>query len=341
VRAAAGTGVPALASRQQSLAHYLSLLLSLLLEAAAGAVMLRGEDSLMPRKPKIAETPGRVIFTEGNGELSKLEINTAWSRAELYLHGAHLTHFQKKDEPPVLFMSQLSRFQEGAPIRGGIPVIFPWFGAREGEAAHGFARVQPWELREISQLRDGRVSVRLGLPDSPDAALFSKFTLEYLVTAGQTLALELIVANESQDQEFTFEDCLHTYFQVGDISAVSVTGLKGLDYLDKVEAFARKTERAEHLKITQETDRVYLNAPGAVEIHDSKLRRRVRVEKSGSLSTVVWNPWVEKAQQMPDFGNEEYREMICVESGNVGENNITLPAGKTARLKMELGTLPL
>jgi len=93
---------------------------------------------------KNLEIPGRVIFTEGSGELPMLEINTAWSRAELYLHGAHLTHFQLKDQPPLLFMSQLSCFKEGAPIRGGIPVIFPWFGSREGEPTHGFARTQVW-----------------------------------------------------------------------------------------------------------------------------------------------------------------------------------------------------
>jgi glucose-6-phosphate 1-epimerase len=294
----------------------------------------------MATKLKTTETPG-VIFAEGNGEMAKLEINTAWSRAELYLHGAHLTHFQKTDEPPVLFMSQLCRFQAGTPIRGGIPVIFPWFGPREGEPTHGFARTLKWELREISPSPDGQVTLRLGLPDSPNAALVSKFTVEYLVTVGQTLSVELVVANESQEQDFTFENCLHTYFHVGDIGAVSITGLKGADYLDKADGFARKTERAEHLKITQETDRVYPNTPGVVEIHDSKLQRRVRVERTGSLSTVVWNPWVEKAQQMPDFGNEEFKQMVCVEAGNVGENKITLPAGKTSRLKMELSTLAL
>lgn len=295
----------------------------------------------MAKKLKTTEAPGRVIFTEGNGELAKLDISTAWSRAEMYLHGAHLTHFQKKDEPPVLFMSQLSRFQKGTPIRGGIPLIFPWFGAREGEPTHGFARTQIWELREISQLRDGGVTVRLGLPDSPDAALVPKFTVEYLVTVGQSLTAELVVDNGSQEEDFTFEDCLHTYFHVGDISAVSLTGLKGADYLDKIDGFARKTERAEHLKITAETDRVYLGTEKPLEIHDSKLKRRIRVEKSGSLSTVVWNPWVEKAQQMPDFGNEEYRQMLCVEAGNIGENKITLPAGKSARLKIEISTLAL
>ena len=295
----------------------------------------------MPNSFESLEIPGKVIFTEGNGMLLKLEINTAWSRAELYLHGAHLTHFQMNGQPPLLFMSQLSRFKEGVPIRGGIPVIFPWFGAREGEPAHGFARTQLWEMREISPLADGSLSLRLRLPDSPAAALFPTFSAEYVVTVGQSLSTELIVTNQSQDEDFTFEDCLHAYFQVGDISAISVTGLKGGDYLDKVDGFARKTERSEHIKVSRETDSVYLNTPSAVEIHDSKLQRRIRIEKSGSLSTVVWNPWVEKSQQMPDFGNEEYRQMICVEPGNVAENKRTLPAGKSASLKVVMSSLAL
>ena len=105
---------------------------------------------------KMLEIPGRVLFSEGNGDLPRLEINTPWSTAEIYLHGAHITHFQKKGEPPLLFMSKLSRFNAGTPIRGGIPIIFPWFGAREGEAAHGFARTQTWELREVAPIAQRR-----------------------------------------------------------------------------------------------------------------------------------------------------------------------------------------
>jgi len=287
------------------------------------------------------EIPGRVLFSEGNGDLPRLEINTAWSNAEVYLHGAHITHFQGKSGPPVLFLSQLSRFNEGTPIRGGIPVIFPWFGSREGEAAHGFARIQAWELREVAQSPSGSVCLRLTLPESPSAALFPKFSATYSITIGQTLAAELTVVNLSEDQDFTYEDCLHTYFTVGDIGATSITGLKGVDYLDKTENFARKTERSEHIKITQETDRIYLDTKSTVEIHDSKLQRRIRIEKSGSLSTVVWNPWVAKAQQMPDFGGDEYLKMVCVESGNVADNRLTLPAGKSASLKIEISALPL
>ncbi|HEX4119066.1 MAG TPA: D-hexose-6-phosphate mutarotase [Verrucomicrobiae bacterium] len=287
------------------------------------------------------EIPGRVLFSEGNGELPRLEINTAWGNAELYLHGAHITHFQKKNEAPLLFMSQLSRFNEGTPIRGGMPVIFPWFGPREGESAHGFARIQTWELREVSQLTTGEVSLRLCLPDSPSAALFPKFTADFCVIVGKTLSVKLVIANMSQDQDFTFENCLHTYFHVGDIGAISITGLKGADYLDKTENFARKTEPSEHIKISRETDRIYLDTTAAVEIHDSKLGRRIRIEKTGGLSTVVWNPWVDKSQQMPDFGSDEFQSMVCVESGNVADNRLTLPAGKSSSLEVEISSLPL
>jgi glucose-6-phosphate 1-epimerase len=252
-----------------------------------------------------------------------------------------VTHFQLTGQPPVLFMSQLCRFAHGTAIRGGIPIIFPWFGPREGESAHGFARIQTWEVREVSQASTGEVVVRLGLPDSPSAAFFPKFTAEYWVTVGKTLTAQLVVANVSAGQDFTFENCLHSYFQVGDIDAVSITGLKGADYLDKTENFARKTERAEHIKITRETDRIYLDAAGPVEIHDSKVGRRIRIEKSGGLSTVVWNPWADVAHQMPDFGGEEFRQMVCVESGNVADNRTTLPAGKSSTLRVEIGTLPL
>jgi D-hexose-6-phosphate mutarotase len=287
------------------------------------------------------EIPGRVLFSEGNGDLHKLVINTPWSTAEMYLHGAHITNFQVTGQPPVLFMSQLSRFAEGMAIRGGIPIIFPWFGSREGESAHGFARIQTWDLREVSQTSSGEVVLRLSLPDSPSAALFPKFTADYWVKVGKTLTVQLVIANVSDGRDFTFEDCLHSYFHVGDIASVSITGLKGVDYLDKTENFARKTERAEHIKISQETDRIYLDTAGPVEIHDSNLGRRIRIEKSGSRSTVLWNPWVDKAEQMPDFGGGEFHQMVCAESGNVAENRLTLPAGKSNTLKVEIATLPL
>jgi D-hexose-6-phosphate mutarotase len=284
--------------------------------------------------------PGRVTFLDGQNELPMVQVTTEWSTAEIYLHGAHVTGFQKKGEPPVLFMSQCSRFEPGHPIRGGIPVILPWFGMREGMGMHGFARVKTWELKEVIPAPDGSVSVRFQLPDAPEASSFPPFKAEYTVTVNKALTLELVVTNKSQDV-LQFEDCLHTYFEVGDITTVSVEGLKGLKYVDKVANFAKKTESHDAIGFNSEVDRVYLDTTGKVEIKDPRLNRKIVIEKHGSVSTVLWNPWIEKAHQMPDFGNEEYLRMVCVESGNVASNAIKLPPGESSKLSVKLRTAKL
>jgi D-hexose-6-phosphate mutarotase len=283
---------------------------------------------------------GRVVFIDGRGELPMLEVSTAWSTAEIYLHGAHVTHFQKKGESPLLFLSQCSRFAENEPIRGGVPVIFPWFGPREGMPQHGFVRLKNWELKEVAPAADGSVSVKFSLPEYPEASAFPPFTVDYIVTVNESLSLELLVTNKSQEA-FTFENCLHTYFEVGDISSVSVTGLKGIKYLDKVANFAEKKETGDSIKVSSEVDRIYQSTTEPVEILDQNLGRKVKVEKHGSVSTVVWNPWIAKAQQMPDFGNDEYQRMLCVESGNVAANSIRLPPNETSRLTVKLTSAPL
>ena len=293
------------------------------------------------KQSKSKVQPGKVSFLDGQGELPMVEVTTAWSRAEIYLQGAHVTHFKKNDEPPLLFMSQVSRFVEGQPIRGGIPVIFPWFGMREAMGQHGFARTKPWDLKEFAPAPDGSVSVRFRLPDSPEASSYPPFTAEYVVTVSDKLKLELVVTNTSGEEPLVFENCLHTYFEVGDIKGTSVHGLKGASYLDKVENFAKKNEKNDAIKIGSEVDRIYLNSTGPVEVLDPKLKRKIRVEKHGSTSTVVWNPWIAKAQQMPDFGNDEYLRMVCIEPGNVSSNQISLPPGETSRLTVTISSSPV
>jgi D-hexose-6-phosphate mutarotase len=290
-------------------------------------------------EPKVPSgTPGRVAFIDGRGELPMLEVVTAWSTAAIYKHGAHVTHFEKHKESPLLFLSQCSRFAEDQPIRGGIPIIFPWFGHREGMGQHGFARHKAWDLKEFVPAPDGSVAVRFHLPDYPEASAYSSFSVDYTVTVNEALTLELKVTNNSADEILNFENCLHTYFEVGDISAVSITGLKGVEYLDKVDNFAQKKETNDGIRIASEVDRIYLNTTTPLEIVDPTLRRKIRVEKHGSLSTVVWNPWISKAQQMPDFGNDEYQRMVCVESGNVGSNQIKLPPGESSTLMVKLSS---
>lgn len=281
------------------------------------------------------------MFLDGQGELPMIGISTVWSSAEVYLQGAHVTNFRKHDQPPVTFMSQCSRFTEGQPIRGGVPVVFPWFGMREGLGNHGFARVKTWELKEFAPAPDGSVSVRFRLPDCPEASSFPPFTADYVVTVSDALTLQLIVTNEAAEDSLTFENAFHTYFTVGDVTAVSIAGLKGVSYLDKAANFAHGVETRDLVRIASEVDRIYLDTAGPVEIQDPRLGRKIRIEKQGSNSTIVWNPWVAKSQQMPDFGNDEYQRMLCIEVGNVAENQVTLPPGRSSTLTARITTQAL
>ncbi|MDB6032015.1 MAG: Aldose 1-epimerase [Verrucomicrobiales bacterium] len=253
---------------------------------------------------KKMEIPGRIAVQKGNGDLPKLNIITDWSTAEIYLQGAHVTAFQKKGEPPVLFTSQSSRYEAGQPIRGGVPIIFPWFGPKEGKPAHGFARNIPWELHETNATPDGGATLRFHPGNAPAAAELPAFSANYIVTITDRLRMDLIVTNLS-DRDLVYENCLHTYFQIGDISKISVRGLKGLEYLDKTDNSARKREPENNVYISGEVDRTFLNTQETIEIFDSSLARTILVEKKGSASTVVWNPWIDKAKAMPDFGDDE------------------------------------
>ena len=281
------------------------------------------------------------MFLDGQGELPMIGISTMWSSAEVYLQGAHLTSFRKHGEPPLTFMSQCSRFTEGQPIRGGIPVIFPWFGVREGMGHHGFARVKTWELKEFAPAPDGSVSVRFRLPDCPEASSFPTFTADYVITVSEALTLQLIVTNKSAEDLLTFENCFHTYFEVGDVTSISIHGLKGVSYLDKVANFAQRTETNDVIRISSEVDRIYCDTSGPIEIHDPRLGRKIQIEKQGSNSTIVWNPWIARSQQMPDFGNDEYQRMVCIESGNVASNEVTLQPGRSSILTAKFSSSTL
>jgi glucose-6-phosphate 1-epimerase len=287
------------------------------------------------------ELPGRVQIIATAGGLPKVVVTSKSSTSEIYLHGAHITHFQKNGEPPLLFLSRKSLFAPDKAIRGGIPICFPWFGAREGAVMHGIARLSEWELSETVATPEGSVKVVFTLPANLLAqAGWPPAKVNFTVTVAETLTLEFSVVNATA-QEFVFETCLHAYFSIGDIAQVAIHGLKGLSYMDKVDHFMRKQEFADAIKISSEVDRVYLNSTATVKINDSKLRRVISVEKSGSASTVVWNPWIDKAKGMSDFGADEYKEMVCVEAGNVGEIKISLAPGQSALLKVVLGSTPL
>ena len=300
------------------------------------------EINLVPEKLRRLEIPNRIEIINGKGGLPLVRITTPWSTAGIYLLGAHVAHFQKNGEPPLLFMSAKSFFAAGKAIRGGVPICFPWFGNRDGEPSHGFARLTEWELVKTSAAPDGTVTVTLALPGIAGSSKWNSLRTEFTVTVGETLTMELTTTGESCDGAMEIENCLHTYFQVGDIGAVTVTGLEAAPFDDFAAGAAGARRAAENsaLKITKETNRVYPDSTAAVEIRDEKLKRVIRVEKFDSKSTIVWNPWT--TQKMPeDWGANEHLNMVCVESGNVKQNKLALTPGKSAALKVVIGSAPL
>lgn len=285
------------------------------------------------------EIPGRVSVVTGNGGLAKIFVTAKSSRAEIYPHGAHITHFQKDGEPPLLFVSHKSWFAPGKPIRGGIPICFPWFGNRDGEPSHGFARITEWQLIKTSATPDGAVTLHFALPPAAGRDAWKNLRAEFIVTVSDTLEMELAAANDSCGDTLEIENCLHTYFNVGFIKSVTINGLHNAAFLDNAAGGngERKVQTGPVLRIPQETNRIYLDTTATVEICDEAFKRIITVQKENSHSTVVWNPWT--TQKLPDdFDPDEHKNMVCVEAGNVKQNKISLGAGQSSSIKVTLSS---
>ena len=285
---------------------------------------------------RIPTLPASVRVEPGAGGLPKLAIATPHGTAELYFHGAHLTAWHPVHSAPVLWMSRESRFESESPIRGGVPICFPWFGALATDPnapAHGYARLLEWALIDAVEPADGSVTLTMELTTPA-------VRTHYRVTVGRTLTLDLEVHNVGSTP-FTFEEALHSYFAVQDVRQVTITGTEHTDFLDKVAGFSRRTQGDDPIRFTGETDRVYLNTQATCVIHDPGLRRTIAIHKQQSDATVIWNPWIDKARAMKDFGDEEWPEMVCVETCNVNLHARTLPAGErhTMSATIEVGEL--
>jgi len=298
------------------------------------------------------EIPGTLSF-QRQGALEKAVITTDSCVGEIFLQGAHISHWQPHGEEPVLFLSKNSAFLPGKAIRGGIPIIFPWFGprtisqysSRTDGPSHGFARTQVWQVTGATASGETLVLTFQLLPSDESAALgFDKFSLDYEVRMGKTLELKLTCTNTGQtsqhiDREaapILFEEALHTYFAASDMENVSVSGLANTDYLDKTDSMKRKRQEERLLKLSGETDRPYLNTSATVTVLDKGFQRRIKIEKEQSLTTVVWNPGEALASKMADMEAGDFRKFICVESANALENALVLDAGESHSLAVKI-----
>ncbi len=276
-----------------------------------------------------------VRIEPGAGGLTRAVITTPEAAGELYLQGAHVTQWTPAGASPVLFLSSRTAYAPGKAIRGGVPVIFPWFGNREGGLpgpAHGFARSSVWKVQETS---DSGVTLALEPTEQARTLGFGGLSALFRASFGKTLHMELEVRNASKEPA-QYEEALHTYFSISDIADVWVTGLENTSYVDKTDGFQIKQQSAEPLRIAKETDQVHMDTSSTCVVHDPAMKRRIVVEKTGSLSTVVWNPWIEKTKAMSDMHPEEWRRMICVESANAGKNAVHLAPGAAHTLTVTI-----
>jgi D-hexose-6-phosphate mutarotase len=278
------------------------------------------------------------MMREGPNGLQFIDLANAQATATVCTQGAQLTHWQPRSlKFPVTFMSAAAQYSAGKPIRAGIPICWPWFGPHPTDSAqpnHGFARNLVWRAGAAVQLDSGATRLALLLTDDEKSRAIwpHPFRLECHITVGDLLEIELVTTNTGT-KPFVITEALHAYLRIGDIAAIEVLGLDGAQYADSADGSRRKLQ-AGAVRFAAEVDRVFLDTEASCSIVDSILERRIDISKSGSRSTVVWNPWSQKAGRLSDLGSAasdegSWRQMVCIESANALDNALTLVPGQS------------
>jgi glucose-6-phosphate 1-epimerase len=261
--------------------------------------------------------------------------------AAIALHGGHVVSFQPKDQPEFIWMSKETKLDGKAPIRGGIPLCWPWFG-KIAEPSHGFARIQEWTLVEHRESEDG-VVVTLGLSANNDTRAIwpYEFSLLLHIAISETLEVKLEVKN-TDDKAWTFSSALHTYLNIGDIHQVTTTGM-GPEYIDKLQD-SKICWGDNALQLTDTIDRIYTQPEDEILVSDPVIKRQLVVKNGGHNSAVLWNPWDDGAKSMADMQDNGYLTMLCVEStihAPCLSAGVTLQPGEQHLLTTKISARPL
>lgn len=254
----------------------------------------------------------------GAGDLPRLALVAPdGARAEVYLHGAHVAAWVPAGGQERLFLSRASQFRAGAPIRGGIPVVFPQFGAAGPLPLHGLVRLMVWELASVEAVGPGVVATfRLSDTEESRRQWSHAFLAELAVAiGGNTLSVTLSVTN-TDAEAFDFTAAFHTYLAVADISATTVTGLAGLRYRDVAAGGVEVYEDAPQVEFSGEVNRIYFDAPATARVIEKG--RTTVVHKAGFADAVVWNPGAARGATMSDLASDDYQRFVCVEAAAVG-----------------------
>lgn len=254
----------------------------------------------------------------GEGNLPKVLLAASdHARAEIYLHGAHITSWIPAGGEEQLFLSQKSEFRPGAAIRGGVPIIFPQFSSLGPFMRHGFARTSLWEFGGAEEIANNAVAAKFQLHDSAATRKMWPFAFlaEFIVTiSGKRLEMTLAVTN-TDAQPFSFTAALHTYFRVFEVGQVRLENLNGIRYHDQVTG-RDEVETAVAVKFAGEVNRIYFNAPPHLILREGN--RAVDIQATGFPDAVVWNPGAPNGAALSDLEAEGYRRFVCVEAAALG-----------------------
>ena len=219
--------------------------------------------------------------------------------SKLLAHGAHVTSVDNK-LGELLWLSPVAKLDGPGAIRGGVPIIGPWFAALTGqEPKHGWARVSQWQLIDDATARITKDGLELQVVVVDHA---TGFTMTYSARN---------VGDESRKIQLAF----HPYFRVADVEKVTVSGVDGADVYDAVTK-THVTQQGDLTFTSGEYDRITRGGDYEYVISDPGLRRRIIVSSSAADSVVVWNPG---ENTIADIG-DKWRHFVCVEPALLGED---------------------
>lgn len=286
------------------------------------------------------------VIKDKNGIEQVVLRNVRGASAMVSLHGGQVLSWKTERGEELLFTSTKAVYTPPKPVRGGIPICFPQFGNRGTLEQHGFARNKIWVIDQnpppLPTDSNGKACIDLLLkPSEDDMKIWPhsfEFRLRVCLAADGRLNMISRIRNVN-GKPFSFSFAFHTYFSISDISEVRVEGLETLDYLDNLYQKERFTEQGDALTFESEVDRVYLDSSSMVAVLDHEKKRTFVIRKEGLPDVVVWNPWEKKSKSIVDFGDEEYKQMLCVDGAAVG-NPITLKPGEEWTGRLELSVVP-
>ena len=263
-----------------------------------------------------------------------LEIDHPAVQARISLEGAHIVSCVPSGGEPLLWMSPTDPEEPGKPLRGGIPICWPWFAGERAGPAHGIARISQWILTDVASAPH-QLRLVLELPEETIARQLpdEKWRLRVEFLLGQSLSVSLTTTNVN-DRPQVLSQALHSYLPVRSIQSTQLWGLEGASYVDQVTGVPANTQHGA-VTFAGEVDRIYYDHPSPIQLENGDDHLLV-ISRDGSQSVVVWNPWIEKGARLGQFPADGYLGMVCVEAANAGPDARILEPGETHTLSTEI-----